>query len=280
MENDYKIVKQIIEYLHDNFKNQPDMSTIAHDIGIPADQLAQLFQSWAGISPMGFLQALSIDHARRLLSENASVMDTSYEIGHSSPSRLYDLFVTHEAMTPGQFKHKGQGLKIYYDYAPSPFGLSLMVVTDKGLAGIGFAEDNEKSKMDALIDMQSRWPNADFIHSPNHITPYKDQVFNYQKWSAENPIKIVLIGTDFEIRVWQELLKIPFGGATTYGTIAKSLDKPKAARAVGTAVGKNPISFVVPCHRVVGSNGAITGYHWGLTRKRAMLGWECGIKQQ
>ena len=224
------------------------------------------------MTPKAFLQALTLDHARAMLQDQASILDTALNSGLSGPGRLHDLFIAHEAMSPGAYKAKGQGLVISYAFHPSPFGLALLMVTTHGLCGLGFADTGQESA--ALQDMRSRWPNASFVENSAITAPYAARVFGQIK--DGQPLRITMIGTDFEIKVWETLLKIPQGRAVTYGEIAASLGKPKAARAVGAAVGKNPISFVVPCHRVLGASGALTGYHWGLTRKRAILGWEAG----
>jgi AraC family transcriptional regulator of adaptative response/methylated-DNA-[protein]-cysteine methyltransferase len=197
-------------------------------------------------------------------------------VGLSSTSRLHDLFVTHEAMPPGAYRAKGEGLEMVWGIAPSPFGTAVLVVTEYGLAGIGFA-DSGLSVDAAFEDLRRRWPNARYRCDDAKVAPIAMRVFDPQRWDADRPVRVVLIGTDFEVQVWQTLLRIPVGKATTYQSVAEAIGRPSAARAVGAAVGKNPISFVVPCHRVVGSSGALTGYHWGVPRKRAILGWEAGV---
>ena len=273
---DYAVVRAAIEYLTENAKSQPDLETLAKAIGEDPFSLQKLFKRWAGISPKSFLQALTLDHAKHMLRDASSILDTSYEVGLSSPGRLHDLFVSHEAMSPGIYKAKGGGISIYWAFHPSPFGLALVMVTDQGLAGLAFCDEGEEAE--AFEDMARRWPNADYNQDSAKTAPYIARIFSREEWQPDQPLRVVFIGTDFEVRVWETLLKIPFGKATTYGDIALHLDKPKgAARAVGTAVGKNPISFVVPCHRVLGTTGKLCGYHWGLTRKQAILGWETGV---
>jgi AraC family transcriptional regulator of adaptative response/methylated-DNA-[protein]-cysteine methyltransferase len=208
------------------------------------------------------------------LDQDASVLDAALESGLSGPGRLHDLFVTHEGMPPGAYKMKGEGLAIAYGFHPSPFGLALIMVTDYGLCGLAFADEGDEAK--TLADMMSRWPNALYTEDSARTAPLAASVFAAPGLRPGAPIRITFIGTDFEIRVWETLLKIPAGKAATYGAVATYIGAPKAARAVGAAVGRNPLSFVVPCHRVMGKNGALTGYHWGLTRKRAILGWEQG----
>jgi AraC family transcriptional regulator of adaptative response/methylated-DNA-[protein]-cysteine methyltransferase len=233
-----------------------------------------LFRRWAGLSPKAFLQALTLDHARTLLRASASVLDASYEVGLSGPGRLHDLFVTHEAMSPGEWKSGGQGLTIAYGFHPSPFGTGLVMATGRGLSGLAFADPGKEKA--ALADMRRRWPKAKYVEDTARTAPLAARIFDRRLWRPDRPLRVVLIGTDFEVRVWETLMRIPLGRATTYSDIAGSLGAPKAARAVGAAVGKNPVCFVVPCHRVIGKSGELTGYHWGLTRKRAMLGWEAG----
>ena len=273
---DYAVVRAAIEYLTENAKSQPDLETLARAIGEDPFSLQKLFKRWAGISPKSFLQALTLDHAKHMLRDASSILDTSYEVGLSSPGRLHDLFVSHEAMSPGVYKAKGGGVSIYWAFHPSPFGLALVMVTDQGLAGLAFCDEGEEAE--AFDDMARRWPNAAYNQDSAKTAPYIARIFSRDEWQPDQPLRVVFIGTDFEVRVWETLLKIPFGKATTYGDIALHLDKPKgAARAVGTAVGKNPISFVVPCHRVLGTTGKLCGSHWGLTRKQAVLGWETGV---
>jgi AraC family transcriptional regulator of adaptative response/methylated-DNA-[protein]-cysteine methyltransferase len=271
---DYDIVRRAIAFISEHWRIQPEIEAIAHAAGVTPDELHHLFRRWAGLTPMAFLQALTIDHARSLLRDSASVLDAAYEVGLSGPGRLHDLFVAHEAMSPGEWKTGGEGLTMYYGFHPSPFGLALIVATDRGLAGLGFADPG--GQRPALEDMQRRWPRATYVEDGSRTGPIAQRIFNSAEWKKDQPLRVVLIGTDFEVRVWETLLSIPLGKASTYSDIACKLGKPKASRAVGAAVGKNPISFVVPCHRVLGKSGDITGYHWGLTRKRAMLGWEAG----
>jgi len=270
--SDYEIVKRAIAYTTESYREQPEVEAIAHAAGTDPRQLNELFRRWCGLSPNVFLQSVTLDNARKILRESPNILDASYELGLSGPGRLHDLFVTHESMSPGEWKTGGEGLNVYYGFHPSPFGSALIMATDRGLCGLAFADAGGERA--ALDDMRGRWPNAHFQEDSARTVPYAQRIFDSGQWKADTPLRVVLIGTDFEVRVWETLLKIPLGRATTYSDIATKIRRPKAARAVGAAVGKNPISFVVPCHRVVGKSGALTGYHWGLTRKRAMLGWE------
>ena len=272
--SDYDVVRQAIGFISQQWRKQPEVEEIAHAVGVTATDLHHLFRRWSGLTPKAFLQAITLDRARTLLRDSASVLDAAYEVGLSGPGRLHDLFVTHEAMSPGEWKAGGEGLTLHYGYHPSPFGIALIVATPRGLAGLGFADPGEEKA--ALADMQGRWPKARYVEDSAQTAPIAQRIFDPMKWRPDQPLRVVLIGTDWEVRVWETLLKIPLGRATTYSDIARKVGTAKASRAVGAAVGKNPISFVVPCHRVLGKSGNLTGYHWGITRKCAMLGWEAG----
>lgn len=272
---DYELVRQTIERISLDYRAQPSLEAIAADLGVVPGRLQKTFSRWAGLTPKAFLQAVTLDHARRLLGdEGLPLLDASYELGLSGPGRLHDLFVTHEAMSPGDFKSGGAGLEIRYGYHPSPFGMALVMATDRGLCGLAFADPGEEAA--ALEDMARRWPGARLVGDQEATAGYVDRVFSPEQWCADQPLRIVMIGTDFQVRVWEALLRIPLGQASTYSDVARAIGKPSASRAVGAAVGRNPISFVVPCHRALGKSGQLTGYHWGITRKRAMLGWESG----
>jgi AraC family transcriptional regulator of adaptative response/methylated-DNA-[protein]-cysteine methyltransferase len=271
---DYEIVRRALAHISGHWRAQPHLATIAEAAGVSADDLHHLFRRWAGLTPKAFLQALTLDHARRLLRDSASVLDASYEVGLSGPGRLHDLFVTHEAMSPGEWKAGGEGLTMSYGLHPSPFGTALVMATGRGLAGLAFTDPGDEKAV--LADMMARWPKATYVDNQAATAPLAHRIFDRAQWRPEQPLRIVLIGTDFELRVWETLLRVPMGRLTTYGEVAAKVATPAAARAVGAAVGRNPVCFVVPCHRVVGKSGTLTGYHWGLTRKRAMLGWEAG----
>jgi AraC family transcriptional regulator of adaptative response/methylated-DNA-[protein]-cysteine methyltransferase len=272
--HDYDLVKHTLAFISENWREQPSLETLADQAGLSPTHLQRLFTRWAGLSPKAFLQAVTLDHARGLLRDSASILDASYELGLSGPGRLHDLFVTHEGMSPGIYKAHGRGLNIQYGFHDCPFGRALILITSEGLAGLAFA-DHGKEKS-ALADMTARWPEATYVENQQATAAYAKRIFESERWKPDQPLKIVFIGSDFEIRVWETILRIPFGKASTYSDIASHIGKPKAARAVGSAVGKNPISFVVPCHRVLEKSGGLGGYHWGLTRKRAILGWEAG----
>jgi AraC family transcriptional regulator of adaptative response/methylated-DNA-[protein]-cysteine methyltransferase len=272
--SDYDVVRRAVQFISEQWRKQPEVEAIAHASGVTATELHHLFRRWSGLTPKAFLQAITLDRARTLLRSSASVLDAAYEVGLSGPGRLHDLFVTHEAMSPGEWKAGGEGLTLSYGFHPSPFGIALIIATPRGLAGLAFADPGEQPAV--LADMQRRWPKARYVEDAARTAPLAQRIFDPASWRADQPLRVVLIGTDWEVRVWETLLRIPLGQATTYSDIARRVGTAKASRAVGAAVGKNPISFVVPCHRVLGKSGKLTGYHWGITRKCAMLGWEAG----
>ncbi len=274
--DDYETVRAAIAYLSETGAEDVDVDAFARSLGLGGRQLTDLFRRWCGLSPKSFAQAVALDHAKRLLADKQSVLSTTYAVGLSSTSRLHDLFVTYEAMPPGAFRQKGAGLEMVWGTAVSPFGIAVLVLTQWGLAGISFADDVSGVPA-AFDDLRSRWPNAGFTRDDARIAPVAARIFDPARWTPDKPVRVVLIGTDFEVEVWETLLKIPMGRAATYQSVAERIGRPSAARAVGAAIGKNPVSFVVPCHRVVGSSGALTGYRWGLPRKRAILGWEAGV---
>jgi AraC family transcriptional regulator of adaptative response/methylated-DNA-[protein]-cysteine methyltransferase len=272
----YETVRAAIAYLSEAGPDGLDIDGFARALGMSERQLTSHFRAWCGLTPKSFAQAVALDHAKSLLSERQSVLDTTYEVGLSSTSRLHDLFVAHEAMPPGVFRAGGAGLEMSWGAAASPFGIAVITTTPYGISGIGFADDPSGIKA-AFDDLAARWPNARFTRNDRTAADAAERIFDPARWDPGQPVRVVLIGTDFEVKVWETLLRIPVGRATTYQSVAEHIGKPTASRAVGAAVGKNPISFVVPCHRVVGSTGALTGYHWGVPRKRAILGWEAGV---
>ncbi len=271
--HDYDTIARVIETLSVDYQKQPSLDDLSRQTKIGATDLQKLFTRWAGLSPKAFLQAVTLDHAKRLLDGGAPLLDASYELGLSGPGRLHDLFIHHEALSPGEYKAKGAGLTIRYGFHESPFGRALIMITERGMCGLGFSDGDDAF---ALQDMVRRWPLATYLPDESTTSTYAARVFDPARWQSDQRLKIVMIGTDFQVRVWQALLDVPMGEACRYGDLAKVVGSPNGSRAVGAAVGANPLSFVVPCHRAVGSTGALTGYHWGLTRKRAILGWEVG----
>jgi AraC family transcriptional regulator of adaptative response/methylated-DNA-[protein]-cysteine methyltransferase len=274
---DYDQIRRAIAFLARTWTEQPGLEELAAHLDLEPTQCQKLFKRWCGLSPKEFVQALTVHHARGLLKDSASVLDAAFEVGLSGGGRLHDLFVSHEAMTPGEYKRRGEGLEMAYGFHASPFGEALLIATRRGLAGLAFVdEDKGQTPQDTLAEMMLRWPRAQFVAAPDRTASFARLVFNPADWSKDRPVRLVMIGSDFEVRVWETLLRIPMGRAVSYSDIASHLGRPTAARAVGAAVGRNPISFVVPCHRVLGRDGSLTGYHWGLTRKRALIGWEAG----
>ncbi len=274
---DYAVVRHAIAYLTEHWTTHPSLDDLAAALGLSASQCQKLFKRWCGLSPKEFVQAIALDHARAMLNDAATILETAHEVGLSGGGRLHDLFVTHEAMSPGEYKRRGGGLKISYGFHPSPFGDALLMATSRGLCGLAFVnEDKNETRADALSDLMGRWPNAIFVEAPEATQGQAQEIFGSRASPQEAPIRLVMIGSDFEIRVWQTLMRIPRGHAVSYQHIARHLGQPTASRAVGSAVGRNPLSFVVPCHRVLRADGSLGGYHWGLTRKRALIGWETG----
>ena len=271
--DEYDLVARAIRHVSRHHAEQPTLADLAVALETTPARLTKLFRDWAGLTPKQFLQAVTLDHARRLLGEGLPLLDASLELGLSGPSRLHDLFVEHEAMSPGEWRRGGEGLEMRWGRHPSPFGVAVVMATERGVAGIAF--DDDETGRDGFADLARRWPGARLVRDQEATAPLAASAFARAP-DPSRPLRVVLIGTDFQVRVWEALLAIPRGKATTYGAIARTIGRSKASRAVGAAVGANPVSFVVPCHRAMGANGALTGYHWGLTRKRAMLGWEAG----
>jgi len=266
----YNRIAQAITYIKQNFKTQPNLDEVAEKIHLSPFHFQRLFTDWAGVSPKKFLQYTSVEYAKNILKDKqATLFDAAYETGLSGTSRLHDLFVKIEGMTPGEFKNGGENLAINYSYAESPFGNILVASTPKGVCYMHFADDEEK----ALADLQQRFPNAQFKQMVDLVQQNALYIFTHD-WSKLNQIKLHLKGTDFQLKVWETLLKIPMGQLSTYGSIAEKIQVPNASRAVGTAIGSNPIAFLIPCHRVIQSTGTFGGYMWGTTRKTAMIGWE------
>ena len=276
-QRDYDAVRRAIQFLSEHWNEQPDLNRLAAQIDMSPSQTQKLFKRWCGLSPKEFVQAITLDHARRMLEGAASVLETAHEVGLSGGGRLHDLFVTYEAMTPGDIKRRGEGLDIAYGFHTTPFGEAVVLASPRGVVGLAFVnEDSGGNQQTALADMTRRWPAASFRHAPEVTLPHATAIFSAHRLQPEQRVRLVLIGTDFEVRVWNALLKIPMGKAVRYADLARYLGCPGAARAVGSAVGRNPVSFVVPCHRVLRGDGSLGGYHWGLTRKQAIIGWEAG----
>lgn len=269
---DYGRIEAAIHYLEQNFQEQPSLADVAAHVGLSEYHFQRLFSRWAGTSPKRFLQFLTIQHAKKLLADSQSVLDTAYDAGLSSPSRLHDLFVTHEAVTPGEFKQQGAGLTIQYGFHSSPFGDCLIAITERGICGLSFVEDGDRTA--ALATLQANWPQAKLLEDQAATRPFIEPIFGLSNGSKRPSLPLYLKGTNFQIQVWQALLKIPAGTAVSYGDVAQMIGKPKAARAVGSAVSQNPIGYLIPCHRVIRQSGELGQYRWGNGRKKAILGWE------
>jgi|SRR6056297_3023610 len=266
----YDRIAKAITYIKEHYRNQPTLDEVAENANLSPYHFQRLFKEWAGVSPKKFLQYISIENAKKILSgRNTTLFDTTMEIGLSGTGRLHDLFVNIEGMTPGEYKNGGEQLIINYSYAQSPFGMVMVASTDKGLCHVAFINDEEK----AFYGLKSQFPNAKYCQRVDQCQVNALMIFA-NDWSQISKIKLHLKGTDFQLKVWEALLKIPTGELTSYGTIAHKIKSPKAFRAVGTAISKNPIAFLIPCHRVIQSSGEIGQYHWGSIRKTAIIGWE------
>jgi AraC family transcriptional regulator of adaptative response/methylated-DNA-[protein]-cysteine methyltransferase len=265
---DYERIKKAIEFIHANFQQQPDLDEVAKEVYLSPFHFQRLFKDWAGVSPKKFLQYISLQHAKKLLQQH-TVSDTAFETGLSGSSRLHDLFISIEGMTPGEYKNGGEQLQINYSFAETPFGNIIVASTAKGICHLAFADDEKE----ALNQLQLQFPKAQFRQVVDTIQQNALFIFT-QDWKDLSKIKLHLKGTAFQIKVWEALLKIPMGDVSTYSGIANSINNPNASRAVGTAIGDNPVAFLIPCHRVIRSTGDFGQYHWGSTRKTAMIGWE------
>lgn len=270
MNSQYERVAAAIDYLQQNFKSQPSLEEVAEHVHLSPFYFQRLFHEWAGTSPKKFLQYISLTHAKTLLKDqHMSLFDAALETGLSGSSRLHDLFVTIEGMTPGDYKNGGELLTIRYSFSETPFGEVMVASTNRGICHMAFYQDQDT----ALHDLQNQFPNASYQNSVDEHHLNALLIFR-KNWAELKSIKLHLKGSDFQLKVWETLLSIPMGQLSTYGEIANQVDKPKAARAVGTAIGQNPVAFLIPCHRVIQASGALGGYHWGMSRKVAMIGWE------
>ena len=265
----YDRIAAAIDYIKLHFKEQPSLGDVAEKLHLSPFHFQKLFTEWAGTSPKKFLQYISIEHAKKLLKDQSTLSDAAFETGLSGTSRLHDLFVSIEGMTPAEYKNGGKSLSINYSFAQTPFGNIIVASTTKGICYMAFSED----EILGFSMLQSQFPNAYFKQITDRIQQNALHVFQYDVDKIDY-IKLHLKGTDFQLKVWETLLKIPKGKLSTYGNIANKIEKPNASRAVGTAIGSNPVAFLIPCHRVIQASGNLSGYMWGNTRKTAMIGWE------
>lgn len=275
---DYDRIAAALAYVDEHFQDQPSLGDIAAHAGLSEFHFQRLFTRWVGISPKKFLQQLTLECAKQSLESSASVLDAAYDAGLSGPGRLHDLFITCEAVTPGEYKAKGQGMTIRYGFHPSPFGECLLLVTERGICGLAFTDPQRETRQEALEYLSRGWSNATLVEDAEATRPYVERIFAIGGGSARTdgaPLRVLLRGSDFQVKVWKALLTIPPGRLTTYEDIARRLGyTSNASRAIGRANGSNLISWLVPCHRVIRKTGAIGGYRWGRERKLAMIGWE------
>jgi len=273
---DYARIVRAIAWLQEQATAQPDLASAAQHAGLSAAHFQRLFTRWAGVSPKRFLQYLTIEDAKRRLTESRNTLDLAADIGLSGTGRLHDLFVALEAMSPGEARLGGAGLDIRHGVHDTCFGPALIAATTRGVCALHFVDDHEAG----LRQLQRDWPQARLLHDSASTATIAQQIFAPLADTPQQPLAVLVKGTNFQIQVWRALLALPTGAVTTYGDLALALDKPTAARAIGTAIGANPVAYLIPCHRVIRATGALTGYRWGSTRKTAMLGWEAARSEQ
>ncbi|MDF0598359.1 bifunctional helix-turn-helix domain-containing protein/methylated-DNA--[protein]-cysteine S-methyltransferase [Psychromarinibacter halotolerans] len=266
----FAVMRRAIDLIDEGAADGLSLDELAGAMKMSPAHFQRLFSRWVGVSPKRYQQYLTLDHARAMLRSNFTTLATSHAVGLSGPGRLHDLFLRWEAMSPGDYARAGEGLTILWGWFESPFGPALVMGTDKGICGIGFAAETGEEA--AMEDLLSRWPKATFVEDPMALRPWVLNAFGVE--DAGQPTPLFLIGAPFQIKVWEALLSIPTGQVTTYSEIARAIGNPRAVRAVGTAVGRNPISWLIPCHRALRKSGGLGGYHWGLPVKRALLAYE------
>ena len=275
LSEDYQRIEQAIRFLEQNYRRQPELKEVAESIHLSEFHFQRLFTRWVGISPKRFLQFLTKENAKAMLESSHGILEAAYNSGLSGPGRLHDLFVATEAVTPGEFKHKGAGLTIRYGFHPSPFGQCLVGVTGRGICHLAFVQPGERSQ--ALAELQKAWPEASLQEDQQATLPLISQIFTLSEQSG--PLGLHLCGTNFQIKVWEALLRIPPGTVVSYEDLAVSVGMPHATRAVGHAVARNPVPVLIPCHRVIRKTGEFGNYHWGAARKKALVGWEMAYSQ-
>ncbi len=270
--SDYAKVEQAIRFIHANVREQPRLEDIAAEIHLSEFHFQRLFQRWAGVSPKRFLQFLTLEEAKRMLVDSRSLLEVSHEVGLSGPSRLHDLFLSLERMTPGEYKTQAGGLTVFWGVEDTLFGPALFAALDRGLCGLSFLQ--EENPEAAFTELRARWPGAKLEASPARIRTYAEALAARMKGRLDQPLSFILKGTPFQLRTWEALLRVPPGQAITYQGLGMLADAPGASRAVGSTLGRNPIAWLIPCHRVIQSTGALGHYHWGPARKAAMIGFE------
>lgn len=270
---DYSRMTDALAFLGENWRDRPSYAEAARQTGLSAHHFHRIFTRWTGVSPKRYVDALAHDEARRALADGASILDATFDVGLSAPSRLHDLFIAYEAVTPGQAKRRGEGLSFTYGAAATPFGLGVFLIAPRGLSALAFADAGNEAA--AVADLKARYPAAQFTRDDGQALAWADRI-----WRGEGPLPLALYGTPWQRQVWRALIAIPPGATTTYRAVAESVAAAKASRAVGTAVGRNPVSYLIPCHRVLATDGRLTGYHWGVARKRAMLSWEAARAEE
>ncbi|HET7460562.1 MAG TPA: methylated-DNA--[protein]-cysteine S-methyltransferase [Longimicrobium sp.] len=269
--SDYERIAQAIHFIEANVRRQPTLDEVARSVYLSEFHFQRLFRRWVGISPKRFLQFLTIEHAKRRLDECRSVLDATYDAGLSSPGRLHDLFVTLEAVTPGEYKRQGEGVRISYGFHDTPFGRALLAATERGLCALTFVDDGAEGG--AIDQLRERWSRADLDEDPRDTTGLARRIFDPAA-RDDRPIPLLVQGTNHQVRVWEALLKIPPGALVSYEQLAAAAGKPGAVRAVAGAVAANQVAYVIPCHRVIRKLGAFGGYRWGMERKKAIVAWE------
>ncbi len=272
LSNDYARIEQVIYYLEKNASYQPSLAEIADNVHLSEYHLQRLFTRWVGISPKRFLQFITKEHAKQLLARSSTILEATYQVGLSSPGRLHDLFITWEAVTPGEYKLRGEGLTISYGFHPTPFGEVLLGSTERGICNLSFVMPDGRSS--ALEAMHKNWPKAHLEEDPSITQSLAAAIFHSMNHAAGRPLRIYLCGSNFQVKVWEALLRIPSGSVVSYRDIASYLGDPRASRAVGNALARNPVAVLIPCHRVIHSLGEFGEYHYGEARKVALLGWE------
>jgi len=275
--NDYERVASVIRFLDRHHIEQPDLAALANSAGLSPFHFHRLFSTWAGVTPKDFLQCLTLEHVKQLLRDGDSVFDAAINAGLSGPGRLHDLCVTLEAASPGEMKNGGAGIEIDYGFVETPFGEALIAETKRGVCHLSFVDQGRNAAHEVL---KSQWPNAKVRRNDARIAQLADKIFNDRGETSNRKLRAFVRGTEFQVRVWRALLQVQAGSLTTYGRLAEAVGQTRAARAVGSAVGANPIAFIIPCHRVIRETGALGHYHWDPVRKRAIIGWELSFRDR